>query len=108
MEGDWLPMLEVDPSISELTREERHELLLELETNTDVLLEIGMASQEEAWDMYFGLLHECDDSRFLEDRPRILAKIDTKRYNLFMSKNLEVVMLARLRAAGLGLIGDQN
>mgnify|MGYP001573059767 FL=1 len=58
--------------------------------------------------MYFGLLHECDESRFLQDRPRILAKIDTKRYNPFMSKNPEIVMLARLRAVELGLTGDQN
>ena len=108
MKGDWLPLLEEDPFISQLTREERYQMLLDMETRADVLLETGMASQEEAWDMYFGLLHECDDSRFLEDRPRILAKIDTKRYNPFMSKNPEIIMLARLRAAGLGLTNDQN
>lgn len=96
-------MLEVDPFIEKLTREKKHELLLTLESKTDVLLETGMFSQEEAWDMYFGLLHECDDSRFLEDRPRILAKIDTNQYNPFMSKNPAIVMLARIRAEGLGL-----
>ena len=58
--------------------------------------------------MYFCLLHECDESRFLRDRPRILAKINTKRYDPFRSQNPEVVMLARLRAAGLGLTNDQN
>lgn len=83
-------------------------MLLALETKTDVLLETEMISQEEAWDLYFGLLHECDDSRFLEDRPRILAKIDTERYNPLMSKNLEIIMLARLRAASMGLTNDQN
>lgn len=103
MKGDWLPLLEVDSSISELTREERHQILLALESRADVLFETGMASQEEAWDMYFGLLHECDESRFLQDRPRILAKIDINRYKPFLSKNPEIVMLARLRAAGLGL-----
>ena len=84
------------------------EAIREMETRADMLLETGMGSQEDAWDMYFGLLHECDDSRFLEDRPRILAKIDVRRYNPFMSKNPEIVMLARLRAAGLGLTNDQN
>jgi hypothetical protein len=102
-EDPWRTFLDADSDISGLSREERHQMLLELETRADVLLETEMASQEEAWDMYFGLLHECDESRFLQDRARILAKIDTQRYNPFKSKNPEIVMLARLRASGMGL-----
>lgn len=88
--------------ISKLTREERHQMLLEFETRADFLLATSRITQEEAWDMYFGLLHECDESDFLTDRPRILAKIDTKRYNPFKSQHPGIIMLARTRSAGTG------
>lgn len=83
--------------ISKLTREDRHNMLLELEKDLDIGLVYGMIDQETAWDGYFSLLHECDESRFTEDRPRILSKIDTVKYNPFKSKNPEILMLARIR-----------
>ena len=105
-EGDnTLRMIEKEAAkISKLTKEERREMMLEMETRADFLLERGMITQEQAWDMYFGLLHECDESHFFQDRPRILAKIDQKRYKPFQSKNPGIVMLARIRMAGAEVV----
>ena len=83
--------------ISRLPREKRHELLLEYECFFDNMLFAELMTQEQAWDGYFGLLHECDEMRFDEDRARILGKIDTKRYNPFLSPHPSIVALARLR-----------
>lgn len=74
------------------------------ENRIDKFLEEGKISQEEAWDGYFELLNECDWSRFYEDRERILAKIDTKRYNPLVSKDPHVILIVRFRAKMLGLI----
>lgn len=99
-------IVDLDSDIAKMSPEERHTLLLELEQKTDMAFAMGRMDQEEAWDSYFGLLHECDESHFENDRARILAKIDTKKYNPFKSKNPEIVMLARIRATGMGLLGN--
>lgn len=74
------------------------------ESQLDESLKQGKISQEEAWDGYFELLNECDWSRFYEDRERILAKIDTKRYNPLASKDPRVIQIVRFRAKMLGLV----
>lgn len=66
-------------------------------------LSAGKISQEDAWDMFFGLMHECDERGLIEDRKRILKNIDIKRYNPFRSKDQGVRFLAMLRARALGL-----
>ena len=99
-------IIDVENDIIRMTRQERHDLLLKLEAAVDQHLLNNTTTQEEAWDMYFGLLHECDESNFIEDRPRILAKIDTKKYHPFRSSNPRIVFLARMRAIGMGLIGN--
>lgn len=86
--------------INRLPREERHRLLLEYEQFFDNALFAELMTQEEAWDGYFCLLHECDEMDFDEDRTRILGKIDTGRYNPFRSPDPGVVALARLRSRG--------
>lgn len=67
-------------------------------------LDTGEISEEEGWDMFFGLLHECDERGLLEDRVRILAHINTSRYNPFASKDATVRFIAQLRARMMGLI----
>ena len=81
------------------------EIVLHHETFADEEHLNDRITQEEAWDIYFCLLHACDEWGFSEDRKRILDKIDTKAYDPFKSKNPEVVLLARLRAYGTGLMG---
>ena len=90
-------MVRIMHEVSKLTRDERHSILIKLEKYIDSKLYLGLIDQETAWDLYFGLLHECDESIFLEDRPRILEKIGTEKYNPLNSKNPDVVMLARIR-----------
>lgn len=64
----------------------------------------GEMSQEDVWDAFFGLLHECDERGLREDRRRIVQHIDTTRYNPFLSKHPEVRFLAYLRSRALGLV----
>ena len=90
-------MARIMHEVSNLTQEERYAELLRLEKDLDFKLSYGLIDQEDAWDGYFGLLHECDESRFIEDRPRILSKIDIEKYNPLKSKNPGIVMLARIR-----------
>ena len=94
---EWEAVMKGAKKINKLSREERHKMLLELEAHTDIEWAARRITQEEAWDRYFGLLHECDESEFLVDRPRILGKIDTQRYNPLVSKDPTVVMLAKMR-----------
>jgi len=94
--------------VSKLTKEERHRELLMHERNLDYLLALRTIDQETAWDGYFGLLHECDESRFVEDRPRILSKIDTKKYNPLASKNAAAVMIARIRLGSEEIPGKKE
>ncbi|MEK7123703.1 MAG: hypothetical protein AAB851_02295 [Patescibacteria group bacterium] len=79
------------------SKKEIREEILKYEKIVDGMLADGKMNQEDAWDGYFGLLHECDCQEFWDDRERILAKIDTEKYNPLASKNPEVVYLARLR-----------
>lgn len=79
------------------SKEEIRNEILKYEKIVDEMLAEGKLTQEEAWDGYFGLLHECDVRELWEDRERILAKIDTEKYNPLESKNPQVVYLARLR-----------
>lgn len=81
-----------------------HSLILHYEKQVDKLLAQGKISQEDAWDCYFGLLNECDCRNFLQDRERILAKIDTKLYNPLESKNPNIIHIVRFRAKMHGLI----
>lgn len=81
----------------EKSKEEIKKEILKYEKIVDEMLAEGKLTQEEAWDGYFCLLHECDVQELWDDRERILTKIDTEKYNPLMSKNPEVVYLARLR-----------
>lgn len=81
----------------EKDKEEIKKEILQAEKWLDENLASGEITQEEAWDGYFGLLHECDVQELREDRERILAKIDVKKYNPLASKDPQVVYLARLR-----------
>lgn len=95
----------IDDDVKKMTPEERRALLLRIEEWTDEMLRVGQISQMDAWDSYFGLLHECDMSGFGADRERIIGKINVNQYNPFCSKNPATVFLARLRARIMGLDG---
>jgi hypothetical protein len=84
-----------------LTDEEAYETICVYEKWIDEHLAAGTITQETAWDCYFGLLHECDLRWFLEDRNRIVAKIDTKRYNPFLSNDPDVIRIAEIRLKGV-------
>ncbi len=87
-----------------LDDEKAHNLMIDYEAWVDKAFAEREINQEEAWDCYFGLLHECDIRGFDEDRKRIVSKIDITRYNPFLSKNPGVVFLTRLRAVHFGLV----
>lgn len=92
------PDKKVIESFKQLSSEAAKKLILNYEKEVDALLSNGKITQEEAWDAYFGLLHECDCREFWEDRERILSKINTKVYNPFESKNSTVRLIAVIRA----------
>lgn len=68
--------------------------ILKYERLTGFWLAAKMITQEDAWDIYFGLLHECCLRDFGKDAQRIRSKIDVTKYNPFASKNPKVVFLA--------------
>ncbi|KKS38254.1 MAG: hypothetical protein UV01_C0004G0056 [Parcubacteria group bacterium GW2011_GWA2_42_14] len=84
-----------------LTNNEALAQILHYEKLLDELVKNKNITQEKAWDGYFGLLHECDERGFLEERERIVTKIDTKKYNPFQSEDFRVRLIARLRMAQL-------
>lgn len=94
---DDYPDKETIEGFKRLTSEEAKELILDYEKKIDAMFASGVITQEEAWDAYFGLLHECDCREFWEDRQRILSKIDTDTYNPFESKNSTVKLIAVIR-----------
>lgn len=95
--------------VQQMSNEAVHDEVLRCEEWTKEELLLGRVTQEEAWDVLFGLLHECDGRGMVEDRRRILASIDTKTYNPFRSKNPDIRFLATLRARIHGLIqGERN
>lgn len=88
--------------MANLDQETARGLICQYEEWTDHNLAEGRIAQEDAWDSYFGLLHECDMRMLWSDRQRILGKIDTKRYNPWLSKHPTVIMIARIRIAVIG------
>ncbi len=95
-------------TVQSLSREQRLAMVIAFEAEVDAAFGQGLLTQEQAWDAYFSLIHECDEMRFRDHRPRILAKIDPKRYNPFRSTNPGIVMLARYRAEEMGLLGNSK
>ena len=93
--------------ITRMSNEAAREEILRSEEWAKENLALGEITQEEAWDMFFGLLHECDERGLLEDRRRILAQIDTDVYKPFESKNPEIRFLAMLRARVHGLVKSE-
>ena len=87
----------------DLNNEEALEQILACERVVDELVSLGNISEGDAWDAYFGLLHECDERGFMEERRRIVTKIDTRRYNPFKSKNAGIHIIARLRVVKLNI-----
>lgn len=85
------------PFDAEMSAEDMRAQILHCECEVDKLVEGGVVSEEEAWDAYFGLLHECDLWGFVEEWRRIVSKIDTQRYNPFKSKDPRVHIIARSR-----------
>lgn len=95
-------LLDVVENFRSLSDEDARKLILKYEDWIDSSLRSRHITQEMAWDLYFGLLHECDERRFMEDRRRILGKIDTSKYNPLLSGNPDIMMIARLRIAKNG------
>ena len=93
--------------ITRMSNEAAREEILRSEEWAKENLALGEITQEEAWDMFFGLLHECDERGLLEDRRRILTHIDTEAYKPFESKNPKIRFLAMLRARVHGLIKSE-
>ena len=85
-----------------LTQEQRLRVIREYERQVDALVRCSKVSVEESWDAYFGLLHDYDLLEAWGDRERVLKNIDTKRYNPFESRNLNVLLIARIRLGNNG------
>lgn len=82
-----------------IDREIALSLIRQYDKWTDENLASGEITQEEAWDCYFGLFHECEVRMFWSEAQRILKKIDKEKYDPFLSKNPAVLMIVRIRVA---------
>ncbi|GEM_PF-2147127 len=80
-----------------LSNEEALREIAQAEAFADESLEAHAITQEQAWDIYFGLMHECDERRLIEDRRRLCGKIDTNVYNPFKSADSGIRVLAAIR-----------
>ena len=87
-----------------MTNEEALQEIHRCEHFADVKLAAGEITQDQAWDVYFGLMHECDERGLMEDRHRLRAKIDVSLYNPMKSSNPGIHFIAMLRARMHGLI----
>lgn len=87
----------------QLTDEAALVKILWCEAFADENLEAGAITQERAWDMYFGLMHECDERGLMEHRRRICGKIDTKKYKPSQSEDPDIRALAFIRARMMNL-----
>ncbi|MDP3770093.1 MAG: hypothetical protein Q8R40_04110 [bacterium] len=92
----------------EMTNEEALIQIVRFETWADVQLEEGVITQVDAWDIYFGLMHECDERGLRDDRVRLCGKIDTSTYNPFKSQNSDIRFLATLRARMMSLVAHEQ
>lgn len=91
-----------------MDNDEAGEYIVEYEKWIKEKLKISEISEEQAWDLFFCLLHECDERGLVDDRQRILFHIDTDRYNPFESNNVGVRFIAQLRARGMGLVSAER
>ena len=83
--------------IKRLTNEEVLVEILRCEGFADENLKAGKITQAQAWDIYFGLMHECDERGLLDDARRLVSKIDTRIYNPFESEDSGMRYLALMR-----------
>lgn len=107
MPESWEEEIARIEAVKKMSLEEARREVLLYEARIDTLVLSGGISQEEAWDMYFGLLHECNERNLREDRERIVKKIDIHRYNPFASKNPQIRFLAQFRARAMGLVRSE-
>ena len=87
-----------------MTNEEALQEIHRCEHFADVKLAAGEITQEQAWDVYFGLMHECDERRLIEDRHRLCGKIDVAVYKPLQSPDPGIRFIAMLRARMHGLL----
>ena len=80
-----------------LSNEDALHEIIQAESFADENLEAGTITQENAWDIYFGLMHECDERGLIEDRRRLCGKIDTHVYNPFESADSGIRVIAAIR-----------
>lgn len=92
---------------AQLSDEYARSLIGALEGEVERCLLLGEIKQDEAWDLFFCLLHECDARNLTEDRARIVSKIDTKVYDPFLSRHPGIRFIAQLRARILGLVRSE-
>lgn len=94
----------------QLTNEAALVEILKCEAVADESFEAGAITQERAWDMYFGLMHECDERGLMEHRKRLCGKIDTKKYKPFQSEDpcIRVLAFVRARMMNLGAPASAN
>ncbi|MDP3778795.1 MAG: hypothetical protein Q8R30_01945 [bacterium] len=71
--------------------------IIQTEAFADESMEAHAITQEQAWDIYFGLMHECDERGLIEDRRRLHGKIDINVYNPFKSADNGIRVLAAIR-----------
>ena len=83
--------------VKRLTNEEALVEILRCEAFADEKLKAGEITQTQAWDIYFGLMHECDERGLFDDARRLVGKIDAKSYNPFESEDPGVRYLALMR-----------
>jgi len=97
----WDPIFGIELPNYERNLDSARQEILDSERLTDEDRIAKRITEKDAWDIYFCLLHACDEWHLPLDRERILKKIDVKKYNPLISSDGEILMLARLRMSML-------
>jgi|SRR3989338_4313107 len=89
----------IDPQFQNLTSEQKLSAIRHYEKEVEQLFAAGKITEWDLWECYFELMYNCNLAGFNEDRERIADKIDKEKFNPFLSKRMEIIIIARDIAA---------
>ena len=84
-----------DPGFENLMPEQKLNAIRHYEQEIDRLLAEKKITEWESWECYFELMYNCNLLEFMEDRKRIVSKIDREKFNPLLSKKPEIILIAR-------------
>lgn len=84
------------------------EKILRLEKEIDCLLAEGKIDQWTGWESYFALMYEANLWNLYDLWKRLRSKIDKEKFNPFLSKNPDIILITKDILRRQGFSGDNN